>query len=101
MGNWTGDACFHALTKYRASQMELRGMTPEQFDSLKVFLMRQDERTPHATGVTLGQFRGDHRDEDALEFVDPGTGHKHAVLDVDKQLEHGRIIFTVAVAPSS
>ena len=101
MWNWTGGhAFFHALTKYAATQADLRGMTPEQFDSLRVYLMRQDERTPHDVGMTLGQLRAGHRDDEALEVVDPRTGSKHAVLDVDKQLQDGLIVFTVDAEPS-
>lgn len=96
MWNWTGGhTFFHALTKYATNQAELRGMTPAQFDALRVHLMRRDERSPHDLGMTLGQLRSGHRDDEALELIDPRTGSKHAVLDVDKQLGEGLIIFTV------
>jgi hypothetical protein len=95
-----GPTYFHAFTRYKIGQLELRGMTPEQFDSLRVFVARQDERTAHDSGMTLGQLTGRHHDDDPFEVVHPGTGRKHAVLDVDKQLEDGRITFTVDSNPS-
>ncbi len=95
-----GHTFFHALTRYKIEQTEMRGMTPEQFDALRVFVAKQDERTAHDSGMTLGQLLGRHRDDDALEVEHPGTGRRHAVLDVDKQLEDGRITFTVESTPS-
>jgi hypothetical protein len=101
MWNWTGGhAFFHALTKYATAQAELRGMTPGEFDALRVHLMRRGERAPYDLGMTLGQLRSKHRDDEALEVVDPRTGHEHAVLDVDKQLREGIIVFTVDEASS-
>ncbi len=95
-----GHEFFHALVKYRIDQLELRGMPAEQFDALRIFVATPGERAAHDSGMTLGQLMGAHRDDDALEVVHPLTGRKHAVVDLDKQLEDGRITFTVNPEPS-
>lgn len=96
MWNWAGGhTFFHAFTKYRLLQMQLRGMSAEQFDGLRVFVLRPGERTPLDSGLTVGQLTTRHRDDDAFAIAHPATGREHAVIDVDKQLDHDRIVFTV------
>src|SRR4051794_37661439 len=100
MWGGTGHTYFHALSKYKLAQIALRGMTTEQFDSLRIFVATPDERVAHDSGMTLGQLMGAYRDDDALELAHPGTGRRHAVVDIDKQLADNRITFTVDPLPS-